>query len=422
MRTCLMLLLLSAAPASAAGPFFLKDGQRVLFVGDSNTYADLYIHYLDAYLFTRFPGQRFELLGRGMPSETVAGTSEPTHDPPRPDFHTRFSRTVPPLKPDVLVACYGMNDGVYRSFDEEIFAQYKAGIVRLVKRTTDETGAQLVLMTPPPFDPTPFTDKPIPKVFDYRRPAPDYDKTLARFSAWLRSTPFKDTPVIDLNGPLTAVLAARRKDDPKFVLAPDGIHPTETGHALIALTILKAWHAPAIAAAGKADAKALTVSGAAAALKRDGDAFELTWTAPLPMPLDPRWDRRTLEMAKFAEALNVYRLTVTNLPSVKYELQADGKAVATVTAKELADGLDLSRFAAFAPVREAADVLQLVQARRRALHESWVMADPHPRLTDIRASLRRTSKATPEDATRLEAEIRKRCLPRAMKLRLVPAG
>ena len=34
----------------AADTFFLKDGQRVVFLGDSNTFGGHYIAYLDAYL------------------------------------------------------------------------------------------------------------------------------------------------------------------------------------------------------------------------------------------------------------------------------------------------------------------------------------------------------------------------------------
>ena len=46
------LLLVLHAPAFAADKFFLQDGQRVVFLGDSNTFAGHYIAYLDAYLYT----------------------------------------------------------------------------------------------------------------------------------------------------------------------------------------------------------------------------------------------------------------------------------------------------------------------------------------------------------------------------------
>src|SRR5689334_11715669 len=75
-------------------PFLLKDGQRVVFLGDSNTFAGLYIAYLDGYLRTRFPDKRFELINLGLPSETASGLSEPDHPYPRPDVHTRVEQAL----------------------------------------------------------------------------------------------------------------------------------------------------------------------------------------------------------------------------------------------------------------------------------------------------------------------------------------
>src|SRR4051812_39823599 len=77
-----IILLLIPTIASAGDSFLLKDGQRVVFLGDSNTYAGKFITYLDAYLCTRFPDKRFELINLGLPSETVCGLSEPDHPYP----------------------------------------------------------------------------------------------------------------------------------------------------------------------------------------------------------------------------------------------------------------------------------------------------------------------------------------------------
>ncbi len=34
-------------------------------------------------------------------------------------------------KPDLIVACYGMNDGIYHPFSEARFGKYKDGIMQL---------------------------------------------------------------------------------------------------------------------------------------------------------------------------------------------------------------------------------------------------------------------------------------------------
>ena len=37
---------------------------------------------------------------------------------PRPDLHERLDRALPKTKPDLVFACYGMNDGIYLPLDE----------------------------------------------------------------------------------------------------------------------------------------------------------------------------------------------------------------------------------------------------------------------------------------------------------------
>jgi hypothetical protein len=98
-------LLLHQTAGHAADAFILKDGQRVVFLGDSNTFAGHYVAYLDAYLFTRFPDKKFELLNLGLPSETVSGLSEPDHPYPRPCVFDQLDRVLEKTRPDVVVAC-----------------------------------------------------------------------------------------------------------------------------------------------------------------------------------------------------------------------------------------------------------------------------------------------------------------------------
>src|SRR6266576_7102721 len=118
MRPALAFLVLSIAASNtlADDPFILKDKQRIVFLGDSNTYAGKYIAYLDAYLCTRFPDKRFELINLGLPSETVSGLSEPDHPYPRPNVHERIAAALAKTKPNIVVACYGMNDGICYPF------------------------------------------------------------------------------------------------------------------------------------------------------------------------------------------------------------------------------------------------------------------------------------------------------------------
>src|SRR5262245_13658459 len=112
------------AGAAAAEIPFLLGARRVVFLGDSITYSGQYIDYLEAYAVTRSPERHLEFINLGLPSETVSGLSEPGHAGgsfPRPDLHERLARVLALTQPDVVVACYGMNDGIYYPFAEERF-------------------------------------------------------------------------------------------------------------------------------------------------------------------------------------------------------------------------------------------------------------------------------------------------------------
>ena len=112
---CGAVLLPFTGGARAATPM-IGSAKRVLFLGDSITYAGQYVEFVEAYFATRFPNRHIEFLNAGLPSETVSGLSERGHAGgkfPRPDLHERLGRVLEKMKPDVVIACYGMNDGIY---------------------------------------------------------------------------------------------------------------------------------------------------------------------------------------------------------------------------------------------------------------------------------------------------------------------
>ena len=239
---CVSLLL---ASPSSADEFRLKPG-KVLFLGDSNTYAGQFVAYVDAYLAGRFPDRKYELINIGLPSETVTGLTEEGHPFPRPDIHERAERALEKIKPNYVVVCYGMNDGIYYPFSEDRFAKYKECTLSLLAKIR-KAGAQPILMTPCPFDPVPLQGKTLPKTaakFDYGKPYEGYDEVLTKYSDWLVTLRSKDLPVADPHSAILAFLAEVRKSDPNYVISRDGIHPNSTGHALVAFALLKELNAP----------------------------------------------------------------------------------------------------------------------------------------------------------------------------------
>lgn len=218
--------------------------RRVVFLGDSITYAGQYVEYLEAYLRMVQPSLRCEFLNLGLPSETVSGLSEPGHAGgafPRPDVHERLGRVLKQTKPDLIVACYGMNDGIYYPFSPERFQKYQDGITRLRKRAS-AAGARVLHLTPPVFDPEPIPSRTLPAgLAEYRQPYQGYDEVLARYADWLLAQRADGWDIVDVHGPMKRFLIESRRRDSHYRLANDGIHANATGHWLITREILRHW-------------------------------------------------------------------------------------------------------------------------------------------------------------------------------------
>jgi lysophospholipase L1-like esterase len=214
----------------------------VLFLGDSNTFAGTFIAYFDAYLMANHPERRVELVNLGLPSETCSGLSEADHPYPRPDVHTRLDAALAKTKPNVVVACYGMNDGIYSPFDEARFQKYQDGYAKLIDKC-EKAGAKVILMTPAPFDPLPLKSKVLPagaEKYSWVKPYEHYDRdVLTKYAEWLCTWRKKGYPVVDAHAVLLAHLEEKRKTQPAYRVSGDGIHPDAAGHEVIFRELLK---------------------------------------------------------------------------------------------------------------------------------------------------------------------------------------
>ena len=110
-----------ALSSALAAPLAAQDvdalaGKRVVFLGDSITQAGGYVAFTTYYLEKLHPKKDFDVLGLGLASETLSGLSEDGHAGgkfPRPCLFERLGRVLEKAKPEVVFACYGMNDGIY---------------------------------------------------------------------------------------------------------------------------------------------------------------------------------------------------------------------------------------------------------------------------------------------------------------------
>lgn len=201
-------------------------GKRVVFLGDSNTQAGGYVGYTTYYLEKVHPDKNFDVLNLGLASETLSGLSEDGHAGgafPRPCLFERLGRVLEKARPDVVFACYGMNDGIYHPLDKDRTAAFQKGVTKLVEQCRAAGVKQVYLVTPPIYD---FT----PKAGEF-----NYDAVLTEFARWEMSLKTPGVRVIDLHAAMRKARDARAEP-----FAKDKVHFGDDGHLLTARTILDA--------------------------------------------------------------------------------------------------------------------------------------------------------------------------------------
>lgn len=218
-----------AVVLAISGPLAAQDvdaiaGKRVVFIGDSITQAGGYVTFVSYYLEKLHPKKDFDVIGLGLSSETLSGLSEDGHAGgkfPRPCLFERLGRLLEKTKPDVVFACYGINDGIYQPFDADRFAAFKTGVTKLIEQCKRAGVKEVYLVTPPIFD---FA----PKGNEF-----NYDAVMTRYAKWETELKVPGVRVIDLH---TAMRKAR--DGRKQPFSRDRVHPGDEGHLLMAKTIL----------------------------------------------------------------------------------------------------------------------------------------------------------------------------------------
>lgn len=283
-RSALLSLLALAAlmpptvHAAEPAPFALKDGDTIVFYGDSITEQNYYTQWVELYTATRFPRMHVRFVTSGVGGDTVAGGWGGTID-------QRLARDVFPYKPNVVTIMLGMNDGHYGGPDDKVTAAYAQGYGHLLDAIRDRAPqARLTLIGPSAFD-------------DVTRPVGfpgGYNLVMQHFSALDRDmATARGATYVDLNAPVVDALRRAYAADPMVArgLIPDRVHPEPIIHWVMAAALLKGWNAPAIVSAVTIDAAKMRVT-AASNVAADGPKAKgrgLEWSAlenALPLPLD----------------------------------------------------------------------------------------------------------------------------------------
>jgi lysophospholipase L1-like esterase len=346
---------MAAPPAN----FYLHDGDRVVFYGDSITDQRLYTTFVETYVITRFPQLKVSFVHSGVGGDRVTGGGAGPID-------VRLPRDVVAYKPAVMTIMLGMNDGSYRAFDQKIFDTYAAGYRHIVESVKDALpGIRITAILPSPFD-----DVTRPPTFDG-----GYNKVLVRYGEFVKQLAREENlAVADLNGPVVAALEKASKLDAETAkkLVPDRVHPASAGHLLMAEALLKAWQAPAIVTSVEIDAAEPAIASVTNTQVTDlAVSDRVSWTQvdeSLPMPVDTKDEVMALALraSDFVEAMDQEPLKVTGLTAAHYTLKIDDEVVGTFTKEELAKGVNLATLAT--PMAKQAAAVHDLTLKHNVVH------------------------------------------------------
>ena len=405
-------LLAAAAASLSAQDFALRDGDRVVFFGDSITDQRLYTTFAETYVVTRFPKLNVTFVHSGWGGDRVTGGGGGPID-------LRLWRDVFAYNPTVMTIMLGMNDGRYRAFDQAIFDEFSTGFKHIVDVTKRQMpGIRITAILPSPYD-------------DVTR-APTfeggYNSVLLRYGDFLKQLAEEQKlSLADLN---TDVVAALRKANTADAAAaarliPDRVHPGAAVHLLMAEALLKSWHAPSLVSDVELDAAKKTAvrqrNARVSAIQAEGKGLAWTQTDDaLPMPIDQR-DAATglvLRSSDVVEALDQQTLQVRGLGAARYTLKIDGESAGSLGAQQLEAGVNLAMLPT--PMARQAAQVHALTLRHNNIHTARWRQVQVPLEKDAAAHLLKALDALDELEGDLIKAQRAAAQPVAHRFELIP--
>ncbi len=357
----LAVAVLLSSHASAQTGFYLKDGDRVVFYGDSITDQRLYTTFTETYVLTRFPRMKVMFAHSGWGGDRVTGGGGGP-------IELRLNRDVISYRPTVVTVMLGMNDGRYRALDPEIFGTFSTGYEKMVQLLRASLpSVRMTLIQPSPYDDV------------TREPGFEggYNAVLVRYGQFVKELAERQgLDSADLNSSIVEALRKAKAADPVLAqrIVPDRVHPAAPGHLLMAGALLKAWNAPATVSTAAIDAatgQATKMENCTLSDLKTGPA--ITWTQTdnaLPMPVDLKDPVSDLAIrsSDFVDTLNRQILSVAGLRGKAFSLFIDGEVVGVFDGEALAAGVNLAVLAT--PMARQAAAVHVLTLKRNNIHFS----------------------------------------------------
>ena len=327
---------LSPCPTPDTSNFLLAPGRTIAFMGDSITFMGNYTRQVQAYCDASFPGYNLHWINTGVGGWTAQNAYQYSGPAPQGLAY------VLALHPDLVVLCFGMNDGGYISGTTTAGAAnftHFTNYMSLMLGQLSSAGIKAVLLSPGMVD----LSQPGASAID-----PAYNTVLQNYANWVTSyAASHGLASYDVHALAMNVDAAAKAALPGFhMLQPDGVHPDMAGALVYAYGLLKALGVPGRCQQVSLDGAAMSLTaspglGLGPLLAPAGGWSFTLRCDPLPFLVNPA-ARKVLPFLPFEQDFNRLELGATGLSAPSYTISVDGyRGPLALSAASLAGGASL---------------------------------------------------------------------------------
>ncbi len=351
--------LMGCAAAATAADLALQPGDHVAVIGDSITEQKQYSRTIAVYLLACSGVADLDVAQFGWGGETAAG------------FAKRCANSVAWFKPTVATTCYGMNDGRYTAYTEEIGKGYREPLATCIDLLKQAGVREAVISSPGAVDTVTF-----------KRPGctPDiYNDNLAKLGELAKAVAGdKGMRYADTHRVMVEVMAKAKAayGGQYHVCGGDGVHPDANGHLLMAGSILAALGCDGdiarvtVHAAGTAEVSAghRVVKAAAGAVDLESTRWPFVLTGD---GKSTNSNRSITPYTDFVERLDRFIVVMPDCPWAKATIGWGDQSV-VVTGDQLKQGVNLMALFTVTPFDQPEAALTQSVADLQALETSLV--------------------------------------------------
>jgi lysophospholipase L1-like esterase len=390
------LLLLAQAPDCRAEEFAIRDGDTVVFLGDSITAARTYGKIIENYTLLRYPGRKVRFVNAGVGGDTAAGGLK------------RLERDVFARHATLLTVAYGVNDIGWGTRADEAHKRAYIDGIRGIVQECKKRGVRVYICSAAVTGADPAKSE-----NDFLQKMCDEGMELSRSLGG---------GAIDVQRAMRGIqkkvwaanAGAADKGKRDTLHADDGVHLNDLGQLAMGFAILKGLGAPADVSEAAVDARGPTLLRAkgcsVTGLAAKGGTLEFTrLDEGLPLnyglffPLHFRYVPVPDELAR-------YLLTVTNLPAGRYEVTADGRSAGVFTAAQLAAGVNVASttpdgWQPGGPWNARADLLRSVTDARHELAQAATLGGAYLPESPAAGRLARQTEQADEQIVTMQRDL-----------------